>query len=140
MTRSYTRLTTLSEDRCRDLLKTHQTGVGRIAFAEDGNAAWPSILPVNYAYRNGAIFFRTFEGSKLYTALRRQRVAFEIDELDKEWRQGWSVVALGILDIVRDAAEHSSVDHMLRSWAADEREHLVRLDIERLTGREVIGP
>jgi uncharacterized protein len=140
MTRSHARLITLSEGQCRDLLRTHQTGVGRIAFAEDGNAEWPSILPVNYAYRDGAIFFRTFEGSKLYTALRRQRVAFEIDDVDKDWRQGWSIVALGTLDVAREPGEHNSVDQMLRSWAADEREHLVRLDIERLTGREVIGP
>lgn len=91
MPQSHTRIITLSDDQCRDLLKTHKTRLGRVAFAEGGQAAWPSILPVNYTYWDGSIFFRTLEGSKLYTALRRQRVAFEIDEIQDEWQQGWSL-------------------------------------------------
>ena len=139
MTRSHTRIITLSDDQCGDLLKTHKARLGRVAFAEGGQAAWPSILPVNYTYWDGSIFFRTLEGSKLYTALRRQRVAFEIDEIQDEWQQGWSVVALGRLDIVRDPTVRASVGDKLRSWAADATEQLVRLDIEQLTGRHVIS-
>lgn len=140
MTRSRTRIIELSHARCRELLQTHRPRLGRVAFAEDGNADWPSVLPVNYAYHNGAVFFRTFEGSKLYAALRRQRVAFEIDDVDGDRHQGWSVVALGPLALARDSTEHAAVDETLHSWAADSAEQLVRLDIQQLTGREVIGP
>ncbi|HSK98578.1 MAG TPA: pyridoxamine 5'-phosphate oxidase family protein, partial [Euzebyales bacterium] len=91
------------------------------------------------AYHDGDIFIRTLEGSKLYAALRRQRVAFEVDAVDLEWRQGWSVVALGTLEIVRDEERRAAVDAVLRSWAARATEQLVRLDVERMTGREIIS-
>lgn len=97
------------------------------------------MLPVNYAYHDDAVYFRTFEGSKLFAALREQRVAFEIDAVDAEWRDGWSVVALGRLAAVDRQAERDAVDDELESWAADSDEALVRLDVEALTGREVIG-
>jgi nitroimidazol reductase NimA-like FMN-containing flavoprotein (pyridoxamine 5'-phosphate oxidase superfamily) len=138
MTRSHTGIITLSEEQCRELLKTHKARLGRVAFAEGGQTAWPTILPVNYTYWDGSVYFRTLEGSKLYTALRQQRIAFEIDEVQDQWRQGWSVVALGRLDIVRDPTVRASVDEQLRSWAADATEQLVRLEIEQLTGRRVI--
>jgi len=76
---------------------------------------------------------RTFEGSKLYAALRRQRVAFEIDDVDADLRQGWSVVTLGTLDIVTDRTDHHAVDEHLTSWAAGGTEPPIRLDIEQLT-------
>lgn len=139
MTHSQAGIITLSDDQCRDLLSTHQARLGRVAFAEEGQAAWPSVLPVNYAYSGGSVFFRTPEGSKLYAALRQQRVAFEIDEVDDDWQQGWSVVALGRLDLVRDPDVRISVSETLQSWVADATEHLVRLDIEQLTGRRIIG-
>ena len=139
MTRQKHRITELDESQCRELLTAHRTRLGRVAFVEDGDPDWPTVLPVNYAYHDGQIFFRTFEGSKLYAALRRQRVAFEIDVVDSAWKEGWSVVALGTLEVVRDPKHRAAVDEILRSWAADRTGQLVRLDIELLTGREIIG-
>jgi hypothetical protein len=135
----YQRIVELATQRCLDLLSTHRPRLGRVAFAEDGNPDWPTVLPVNYAFHDGQIFFRTFEGSKLYAALRRQRVAFEIDVVDSAWTQGWSVVALGTLEVVHDPADRAAVDETLHSWATDRTGQLVRLDIETLTGREIFG-
>jgi nitroimidazol reductase NimA-like FMN-containing flavoprotein (pyridoxamine 5'-phosphate oxidase superfamily) len=131
----------LTEQQCRESLAKHAPRLGRVAFAEDGDPNWPSILPVNYAYYDGRVFIRTFEGSKLYAALRRQRIAFEIDMVDEDWKQGWSVVALGTLELVTDPEQRTAVGDVLNSWAADDTNHLVRLDIEQMTGREILaGP
>jgi nitroimidazol reductase NimA-like FMN-containing flavoprotein (pyridoxamine 5'-phosphate oxidase superfamily) len=140
MTRDKHRITELDEQQCHDLLTAHAARLGRVAFAEGGDPDWPTVLPVNYAYVDGAVYFRTFEGSKLYAALRHQRVAFEVDAIDAAWHDGWSVVALGSLDVVRDRALMAVVDADLASWAAGSSEQLVRLEIDQLTGRRVIGP
>ena len=140
MSRSHHQVVELDESRCRELLATSTPRLGRVAFAEDGDPDWPTALPVNYAYHDGAIYFRTFEGSKLFAALRRQRVAFEIDEIDATWRQGWSVVAIGSLDVVRDPEATAAVDAMLERWAVDRTDQLVRIAIDHVTGRAVTGP
>lgn len=140
MSREKHRILEVDEEQCHRLLANNEQRLGRVAFAEGGDANWPTVLPVNYAYHDGAVYFRTFEGSKLYAALRHQRVAFEVDRINDEWREGWSVVALGPLDIVRDPDVVAVLDPMLTSWATGSNEQLVRLGIERISGREVIGP
>jgi nitroimidazol reductase NimA-like FMN-containing flavoprotein (pyridoxamine 5'-phosphate oxidase superfamily) len=139
MSRNQHRMFELTQQQCRDRMAKHQHRLGRLAFAEDADPEWPTILPINYVYHDGQVYFRTFEGSKLYAALRRQRVAFEIDAVDDDWRQGWSVVALGTLEVVSDADQRATVEELLTSWAAPSNEQLVRLRIEALTGREVIA-
>lgn len=109
-----------------------------MGFAEAGDPDWPTVLPINYVYLDGEIYVRTFEGSKLYAALRRQRVAFEIDVADERWSEGWSVVALGALELVEDADIQAEIDATLDSWASGTR-HVLKLDIEQLTGRRIIG-
>lgn len=140
MTRQKHRIAELDESQCRELLETHSTRLGRVAFVEDGDPDWPTVLPVNYTVVEGAVFFRTFEGSKLYAALRRQRVAFEVDAVDERWQDGWSVLAIGSLAVVRDPRVAAAADEDLASWAAGEDEQLVRLEIDQLTGRRVMGP
>ena len=129
----------LSEEQCRQRLQGHQRKLGRIAFAEERDPDWPVALPVNYAYVQGDIFIRTYEGSKLYAALRRQRVAFEVDEVDGEWSEGWSVVAVGTLQLVDDPEQRAAAAAQLRSWGADAAPHIVRVDVDILTGREIVG-
>lgn len=138
MERSFHGLIELTEEHCRELLEEHRPPVGRIAFVEDRDPHWPTILPINYSHAGDSIYFRTFEGSKLFAALRRQRLAFEIDGLDEDLGYGWSVVVIGTPEVVTgDAPDDVGV---LRSWASDKPEHLVRLAITQITGREVMGP
>jgi uncharacterized protein len=140
MVSTRTRIVELNEQECHERMSSHHPRLGRVAFAEDGNPQWPTVLPVNYAYHDGRILFRTFEGSKLYAALRRQRVAFEVDAVEPGWEQGWSVVVVGVLELVTDSSERAAAEAVLRSWAVDASEHVVRLDIAHLTGRQLIGP
>lgn len=139
MSRSPHRILELDTDQCHALLAAAGSGLGRVAFADAGDPNWPVVLPVNFVALDRTIYFRTFEGSKLYAALRRQRVAFEVDAIDERWRSGWSVLALGRLDVVRDLQVSAAVDAVLTSWAADD-EQLVGLAVELISGREIFGP
>lgn len=138
MGRSYVGLIELSAAECRELLEAHRPRVGRVAFAESNNPDWPTILPVNYVYVDGDIYFRTFRGSKLFAALSSQQVAFEVDGVEEDGRRGWSVVLLGPLDVVVD--DPPDAVRSLHSWASDAPEHVVRLQVQQTTGRKVMGP
>lgn len=139
MSRAPHRIVELDADRCHALLAEAGPGLGRVAFADGGDPDWPVVLPVNFVALDRVVHFRTFEGSKLYAALRRQRVAFEVDAIEEDWRSGWSVLAVGRLDVVRDRAVGAEVDAVLTSWAA-EGEQLVGLAVEDISGREVFAP
>ncbi len=67
----------LTTEECVDALTA--TTLGRIVFM-DGDQ--PLALPVNFAWHEGSIVFRTGEGQKMYAATLGQRVAFEIDDID----------------------------------------------------------
>jgi hypothetical protein len=56
MTHSRAQIINLPEDPCRDRLKTHRAHLGQVAFARDGKADWPSVLPLDPAgqARHGA--------------------------------------------------------------------------------------
>lgn len=136
--KTHPRIVELTEQQCRQRIEQHEPSVGRIGFAESGDPDWPTVLPINYVYVDGAIYVRTFEGSKLYAALRRQRVAFEIDVADEQWTEGWSVVAVGSLELVDGADTLAAIDAALEPWPPGTR-HLLRMDIEQLTGRRIIG-
>jgi nitroimidazol reductase NimA-like FMN-containing flavoprotein (pyridoxamine 5'-phosphate oxidase superfamily) len=84
----------LDVDTCLQLLA--QRRVGRLAFVEEGGH--PVVLPVNYLLDRGSVLIRTGEGSKLAAAVRKARVAFEVDEIDDDLQIGWSVVVKGIAD------------------------------------------
>jgi nitroimidazol reductase NimA-like FMN-containing flavoprotein (pyridoxamine 5'-phosphate oxidase superfamily) len=67
------------EDRSEneDILK--RMLVGRLGLASNGE---PYIVPLNYAYEGGRIYFHTgLEGRKLEALQKSPRVCFEVDEL-----------------------------------------------------------
>jgi nitroimidazol reductase NimA-like FMN-containing flavoprotein (pyridoxamine 5'-phosphate oxidase superfamily) len=118
------------------LLSEHT--VGRVAWgAPDG----PQLVPVNYAYYNKTIVFRTVPDGVLSQLARRTNVAFEIDWVDEEARTGWSVV-------VRGAAERVMQDFDLVElwtkagpvpWAAGNRTLHIAISPRTITGREVVA-
>src|SRR6201986_1784707 len=86
----------LDEDECLTLISGG--GIGRIAYASRFGLA---VLPVNFAWRDGAVVFRTAANGPLDEDLRTgitdadYMVAFEIDSIDLATRQGWSVLIQG---------------------------------------------
>jgi hypothetical protein len=84
------RLTELSENVCRELLRTKN--FGRLGFVETGDRA--AIVPINYRFDGNGISFRTDPGTKL-DSVPLTWVALEIDEVAADGSWGWSVVARG---------------------------------------------
>lgn len=80
----------LTPEQCWALMRT--TSVGRLAvWVEDH----PDIFPVNFVVHEGTIVIRTEAGTKLAAATMMSSVAFEVDEVDADTHQGWSVVVKG---------------------------------------------
>ena len=104
--------------------------VGRLAFVEAGH---PMIVPVNYVLEGETILIRSGKGSKLRSA-HGGPACFEIDDIDREHRTGWSVVVSGRL---RQVGPHDPPTGPLPdSWIPD-RDHLLRLRGEIISGRRV---
>lgn len=119
---------------CSHLLRS---GVaGRLAVsAPDG----PHIVPVNYTVVDSAIIVRTSPFSVIATHGRDGLVAFEVDHVDADRATGWSVVARGRAEVVRDRDE---LDHIRavgepRPWVTGGRDLVLRIRWTELTGRRL---
>ncbi len=124
----------LTVDECLDLL--HAGVLGRVALS---TPMGPRIVPVNYAMHDDAIVFRTTPYSELGTYGWNTDLAFEIDHVDYDRHQGWSVVAIGRASLVEDPGDL----HAIRSamdpapWAGGRRHLYIRLVWRDLTGRRI---
>lgn len=125
-------------DRAECLALLEADDVGRLAIVQ-GNV--PAIFPVNYVLDGTDIVFRTAAGSKVAHGPGTV-AAFEIDDLDRESRTAWSVVAVGRLELVTDEQPDLLV-HLrqlpISPWAGGTRDILMRLIPGTITGR-LIGP
>lgn len=121
----------LSEQECRELLGSDV--IGRVAF---NTPAGPRIVPVNFVVEADAVEWRTTAYSELATYATDQRVAFEVDHLDRERRRGWSVIALGVCTRV-DVFDDEGADP--EPWAAGNRQARLRLEWSEISGRRVGG-
>ena len=128
-------LRVLEVEDCMRLLETHVPRVGRVSVIDDGR---PLILPVNYVYADGTIVFRTDPGAKLNAAVRHDVIAFEIDDIDATWHEGWSVIVIGTAEEVTDADEIHRLQQLpLRPWAGSSAAY-VRLMPKEISGRSLV--
>jgi nitroimidazol reductase NimA-like FMN-containing flavoprotein (pyridoxamine 5'-phosphate oxidase superfamily) len=131
-------ITELDQDESLTLIAPG--GVGRIAYQ---SRFGPAVLPVNYQWHDGAIVFRTAQHSPLDEDLRtgitggEYQVAFEIDEIDKAGRQGWSVLIQGPAHHVPEAERASAERAGVEPWPAGDRELFIRIVPSRITGRRI---
>ena len=129
-------LEVLSRAEAIALLETQE--VGRLVYTR---RALPAIRPVNFAVLGGAILIWTGSASSLGQAVRGAVVAFEVDELDRATRSGWSVAVTGTAQLVTDEAQLAQA----RSgegpvpWAPGVKEYLIRIPLTIVTGRW-LGP
>lgn len=127
----------LSHDECRALLAT--TTVGRIAFVDDDGQ---QLVPVNFAYLEGAIYFRTLpEGFLSRLGQGDPAVAFGVDHHDDMYRDGWNVTVKGHVEHVEDQETIDMVlaYERLRPWAGGARPMVLRVNVDSVDGRKVIG-
>ena len=125
----------LSEDECWSFLSS--VSLGRLVTIMGGR---PEIFPVNFATQRRTLLFRTAPGTKLYSAVMSDQVAFEAD--DHTAAEGWSVIVKGRArllsanDDILDAEEAP-----LLPWIATVKPHFVRVIAMEITGRRFkFGP
>lgn len=121
----------LSPEQCWQLLTSSE--VGRLAVAVAGDV---DIFPLNFAVDDGAILFRTAEGTKLVEIVMAGRVAFEVDGYEPEHGRAWSVVVKGHAENLEkfDDLYHAQ-ELPLFPWNASPKERFVKLTPVRITGR-----
>ena len=115
------------------LLSGHE--VGRVVYTDGG---LPAVTPVNYAYDDGHIVMRTSETSRLARKAPRAIVAFEVDEVDRSARRGWSVVVTGPCEVVSDEARLAHIDTLgLAPWASGEHKVVLEVAATIVTGFKI---
>jgi nitroimidazol reductase NimA-like FMN-containing flavoprotein (pyridoxamine 5'-phosphate oxidase superfamily) len=126
----------LTIEECLELLSGGV--VGRVAMS---TPVGPRIVPVNYAMYGDAIVFRTTPYSELGTYGWNNDLAFEIDHLDYDTHQGWSVVAIGRAELVEDPEELRDIKTTWdpRPWAPGARNLYMKLTWRDITGRRLGG-
>jgi uncharacterized protein len=128
----------LDRETCLQRLADHPVRVGRLAFLSEG---YPVILPINYAIDRGTVVFKTSLGSKLDHVAGGASVAFEVDRVDADWLQGWSVLVQGRAAEVSELSEVARLRGLdLQTWAPGRRDRFVVITPERMTGREIVPP
>lgn len=121
----------------RELLRGHPLHLGRVAFVTaDGD---PIVLPVNFRLDGTDVVVRT-DDSELLAAVRAGRtVAFEADDVDPAWQDGWSVLVRGPAEEITDAGDLDRVRRLpLHPWAPGPKAHWLRLPTDRISGRRIL--
>jgi nitroimidazol reductase NimA-like FMN-containing flavoprotein (pyridoxamine 5'-phosphate oxidase superfamily) len=126
----------LSTEECYRLLATQE--IGRIGVNAEH---YPVILPVNYGLDGSTLVIRTRPGTILQSA-PHANVTFEVDDIDRRTRSGWSVLVRGQAEEVGD--EHRA-DLVARThgtgvepWAPGEHGSWLRLIAHDVSGRRIV--
>ena len=88
------------------------------------------------------MLFRTAHGTKLYSAVMGNWVAFEADYHDAPLTYGWSVIIKGRAQVLSANADILDAEEApLRSWIATLKPLYVRVIASEITGRRFkFGP
>lgn len=128
----------LSESRCWELLRHAE--IGRLAVWVQDH---PEIFPLNFAVDQGALVFRTAEGTKVAAALGESAVALEIDGPSADADTAWSVVVKGRAQQITDTAGLMDTLRLpLFPWQGGEKGKFVRIVPTEVTGRRfpIVSP
>lgn len=126
----------LSADECSRLLATQE--IGRLAVNAEHH---PLVFPVTYALDGTTIVIRTAPGTKL-AAADHANVTFEVDEIDRRTRSGWSVLVRGVAEEVGAGHRAELVARTeatgVQPWAPGEHGRWLRLIPTSVTGRRIV--
>ncbi len=127
----------LTDRQCRRLLELHD--IGRLAVIA---SEYPVVFPVNYTFTHDRVLIRSDPGTKL-THAQFERICFEVDDLDRSTRTGWSVLVKGVLHELRPGDHHD--DELRRtaegiaSWTGGGLAHVLVITPVSVTGRRITG-
>jgi len=126
-------LTALDESACWELLP--DSGVGRLAWTNpDGRIL---IIPVNYGRDGRSIIMRTGDTELLERARAGTRAAFQIDDLERGLRSGWTILFDGTLTEVDDEDRAQRLARLVDPWLRAPRPYVLALRVMQVTGRTV---
>jgi len=125
----------LDESTCVALLGVHH--VGRLIIPGDD----PYVIPVNYTVVGGEVVLRT-ERRPVIDAVIDHPIVFEVDMFDDRSKSGWSVVVRGHardIAVDTDRVGETGTGVAPESWAPGDRNCVIRISADRLTGRLLRG-
>jgi nitroimidazol reductase NimA-like FMN-containing flavoprotein (pyridoxamine 5'-phosphate oxidase superfamily) len=126
-------LVALDRRECVELL--HAVPVGRLVFT---HRALPEVVPVNFRVHGDDVVVRVADTSRAAAGAMDTVVAFEADEIDAGTRTGWSVTVVGHTSEILDPDERADVLALpLVAWAGGVRDRLIRIPLDRVTGRRL---
>jgi nitroimidazol reductase NimA-like FMN-containing flavoprotein (pyridoxamine 5'-phosphate oxidase superfamily) len=128
----------IDPSRCLSLLEA--VSYGRLATVDAGE---PVLAVVNHIVSDGDIYIRTRPQARLARLTEGGRVAnavFEVDSAFPAAHSAWSVMARG--QLIREHGEKRSaaLRSRLTAWAQGERDVVLHLQVQKLTGRAVGNP
>lgn len=99
---------------------------GRVVYT---HRSLPAVRPVNHLMDGETIIIRTSQWSELVSVVSEGAVvAYEADNIDLERHLGWSVIVRGPARAVADADEATRYMARLTSWAAGQRDFVIRIE------------
>ena len=129
-------LVELDHEECYRLLSTHE--IGRLGVNAEH---YPLIFPVNYAVEHDVIVIRTHPGTKL-AAAGHANVTFEVDDIDRRSRSGWSVLVRGLAEEVTSDHRAELVERTeatgVRPWAPGDHGRWMRIIPQAISGRRIV--
>lgn len=108
-------------------------GIGRVVFVSGGV---PIALPVNFRFHHCEVVFRTAAGAGILRCLGSQ-VSFEVDRLDENTSEGWSVLVTGRAEQVEANECAPYVRLGIEPWAGGFRDVFVRIIATAISGRAI---
>lgn len=121
----------LSEEESLELLATRH--FGRLVVRREDDM---DLFPLNYLVHEGEIYFRTAEGSKLFTLSLNHDVLFEADTVDRDGDSAWSVVVKGTARVLSSSAEIAEADELpLKPWLPTLKYNYVVVTPKTVSGR-----
>ena len=122
----------LSDEESLELLATKTFGRLVVRRKDDMD-----LFPLNYLVHEGEIYFRTAEGSKLFSLTLNNDVLFEADNVDADSQEAWSVVVKGNARTLSSNAEIEAADQMpLKPWLPTLKYNYVVVSPNEISGRK----
>ena len=128
----------IEPSRCLQLLEA--VSYGRVATVDGGE---PLLVVVNHIVENGDIYIRTRPDARLARLTEGGRVAHAVYEVDSAFpaaQSAWSVMARGRLTREHGEKRSAALRSRLTAWAQGERDVVLHLQVQTLTGRAVGNP
>jgi nitroimidazol reductase NimA-like FMN-containing flavoprotein (pyridoxamine 5'-phosphate oxidase superfamily) len=122
----------LSDEESLELLATKTFGRLVVRRKDDMD-----LFPLNYLVHEGEIYFRTAEGSKLFSLTLNNDVLFEADNVDADSQEAWSVVVKGTARTLSSNAEIEAADQLpLKPWLPTLKYNYVVVSPNEISGRK----